>query len=423
MAISTQDLTKGIDFTGLGGSATAAQHNQLIEQGSPSADDTVDVGRGLSITTNDSAVGVPVVPNASSTTKWQRYIWIRRPHSADTTQVMRQYAWNSNIASVPTYLNWQQISVDLTDLQDEVDTASANAATALAAANTAQSSANDALVAAAAAETAATAANNAATAAQTTANSALSTSTTANANASAALTAANSATTAANANIGAARLVGYSAAFQHLRSNVAGTLAEWYNPRNEWSTITNATSQLVTNAVPQQNLTTVSTTMTIPLVTVDSVGALITVAPVTYIMTFAPGIYKVKFMARLNSSLADSSGAAGAGKSYLYSYYIALQKTSDSSIVLTTQIFLTGNSASSQVPFVTQIMLAGLLTIPVSAASLTYRFILVIVTNGTPTNANTNNLGSASVGNDGTHGGNITLEPLYTEFERFAQTP
>lgn len=409
MAISTQDLTKGIDFTGLGTTATASQHNQLIEQGVPTPDASADVGRGLTITTTDSAVGTPVVPDAATNTKWQRYLWVRRPHASDTARTVKIYAWDTGGTSVATYLKWSVSTVDLTTLEAEIATAQSTATTALAGANAAQSTANTANTAAAAATASATAANNAAAAAQTSANTASSAATTANSNASAALTASAAAVAAASAPVNQTRISGFSTAFQHLRSNQSAAAAEWFDPRNELVMITNATSQTIV-ATPQQTATSNVFTNVIPLITVVSTGALCTVTSVTYIMTFSPGIYKCMLAFRFNSSL----GGTGANSPYIVSYYIALQKISDSSIALTTQLFqtnfTTGAAAATQ-SFITQIVLNGLLIIPISAASTTYRLILVL------------NTASNGIVLPSTFIGSAVAEPLYFEATRISQTP
>lgn len=399
MAISTQDFQHGVDFTGLGTTATASNHNQLVDQGTPTADASVDVGRGLPVTTTDSGVGVPVVPDAATNTKWQRYIWIRRPNAADTVTVSKLYTWNNALVSDATYKKWTAVTVDLTAVNAAIATANTNASTALAAANTAQSTANAASTAATAASAAATAANNAAAAAQTTANSASSTATTANANASAALTAANSATTAANANIGAARLVGYSSAFQQIRANSAGTLAEWFDPRNEQVYITNATTQTIATTITWPNAVVRTDTYVIPILTVNSPGALCAITPITYVMTFSPGVYRSLIFFYLDDSL---SAATGAGNTYA-TWYVALQKVSDSSIVLQTPTY------SNQPTFTKYIQMAGLLSISNAASSTAYRFIFVGVTTGSGTG-----VGST---------GSISAEPVIASFERFAYIP
>jgi len=106
MAISLFDFTKGIDFTALT-SATAADHNSLVDGGVPYVTD-----KGIVMVSNDTALNTPDVPNAAATTKWKNYIWIRRPHSTATNTTPIAYMWNENAVSVATYLKWQRIPAD-----------------------------------------------------------------------------------------------------------------------------------------------------------------------------------------------------------------------------------------------------------------------------------------------------------------------
>lgn len=96
MSISTQDLQVPFDPTGYG-SITGAQLLQLLTGLYP------NIG-GLVIPTNDVA-GVPNVPDASTTTKWKNYIWLRIGAAAVTP-----YIWNDNAASDATLLKWQTIA-------------------------------------------------------------------------------------------------------------------------------------------------------------------------------------------------------------------------------------------------------------------------------------------------------------------------
>lgn len=99
MAVTTQDLVKGIDLSGFG-SVTGTQLNQLVDSGLVASD------KGLCILTTDTGL-VPDVPNPSGATlKWVRYLWIRVQTSSVTV-----YCWNPNTGADPTYLKWQPISV------------------------------------------------------------------------------------------------------------------------------------------------------------------------------------------------------------------------------------------------------------------------------------------------------------------------
>ena len=102
MPLSDQDLLKGLDFTGIN-PATGADHNNLLELAAP-VSDSASEGKGLIVWTVDSALDTPIVPDASITTKWKRYLWIRVPHSTATNTSPIIYAWNPNVASDPTYL-------------------------------------------------------------------------------------------------------------------------------------------------------------------------------------------------------------------------------------------------------------------------------------------------------------------------------
>lgn len=99
MSVSLQDIVKGLDPTGFT-AISGAQLAQLVDNGTPYTD------KGMVIMTTDAA-GVPDVPNAATTTKWKRYLWVRQ--TATTTKV---YAWNDTAASEATFLKW----IDLTNL-------------------------------------------------------------------------------------------------------------------------------------------------------------------------------------------------------------------------------------------------------------------------------------------------------------------
>lgn len=97
MSASNIDLIAGLDLTGLT-KVSGAQLTQLVNNGTPYSD------KGLILATSDVA-GVPDVPNAATTTKWQRYIWLRIGAAATTP-----YIWNPNAASDVTLLKWQTIA-------------------------------------------------------------------------------------------------------------------------------------------------------------------------------------------------------------------------------------------------------------------------------------------------------------------------
>lgn len=83
MAASTTDFVQGIDPTAYT-SITGAQLAQLINEASPYTD------KGLVVTTTDSG-GVPLPPDATTTTKWQNYLWLRQMPLTSSFSV---YAWN-----------------------------------------------------------------------------------------------------------------------------------------------------------------------------------------------------------------------------------------------------------------------------------------------------------------------------------------
>lgn len=61
------------------------------------------------INTTDTATNTPTVPDASVTTKWQEYIWIRHLEATNTNKA-KIYVWNPNATSVATYLKWQEVT-------------------------------------------------------------------------------------------------------------------------------------------------------------------------------------------------------------------------------------------------------------------------------------------------------------------------
>ena len=87
MALSSQDFSKGLDFTGLGGTASAANHNQLVDQALPKVDSATEA-KGLILWTVDSALDTPIVPDPTASAfvaKWKNYIWLRIPHATATS--------------------------------------------------------------------------------------------------------------------------------------------------------------------------------------------------------------------------------------------------------------------------------------------------------------------------------------------------
>ena len=96
--MESTDFIVGLDPTALT-SITGAQLAQLVNSATPETD------KGLILVTDDVA-GVPTVPDAATTTKWQRYIWIRRGTASAVA-----YVWSPSAATDVTYLKWQTISI------------------------------------------------------------------------------------------------------------------------------------------------------------------------------------------------------------------------------------------------------------------------------------------------------------------------
>lgn len=144
MPLLEQDFEKGVDFTALL-IASGADHNELIENGTPFQDSS-NGGKGLILTTKDSALNTPDVPDPTvdaGFTKWKKYIWSRIPFN--NTQKPKIYCWQEDSPDVPTYYRWVEVAADLTQIEADVATALANAAAALALATTANTNANNAL--------------------------------------------------------------------------------------------------------------------------------------------------------------------------------------------------------------------------------------------------------------------------------------
>lgn len=169
------DLLTGVDMTGLP-AAAGSDVNNAIDFAVPlktAADETV--GRALILTTIDSALNTPDVPNPAlnaNYTKFKRYQWNRRPFAGAAIKGFQVYQWNDDAPADAILLKWVAQFFDTTGI-------SAVANNALATANNAVAIANNASSLAVTANTTATNANNAvagavltATNAQTTANAA-----------------------------------------------------------------------------------------------------------------------------------------------------------------------------------------------------------------------------------------------------------
>jgi hypothetical protein len=94
--MTTYDFLKGLDLTGQG-NVSPSELNQLIDNASFTPD------RGIILTTKDAG-GIPDVPDASFTTKWQNYIW--RRVLADAIYL---YTWDESAEDDPDFFKWVRI--------------------------------------------------------------------------------------------------------------------------------------------------------------------------------------------------------------------------------------------------------------------------------------------------------------------------
>lgn len=289
--MTAQDFTKGVNFSVLT-TADGTAHEQLIELAVPTKDTGEEKGKGLILVTTDSALDTPVVPNASVTLKWKRYIWLRRPFAGATVKTGKTYYWNDDAISVTTYLKWVFSTLDTTQLQTDVATALSNAANALNIANIAQNTAADANTEATnATATANIAAANAVTA-NGTATTAASDAVTAKNDAASALSKATAALAAAQA-VGSITGLDPGTAGQKIRVNAAGTDLEYFNDIKQYVKVSDTRASgviadvLTTGAVWQKR--TIQTTDN------DSGSNLVSLA--ASVITLKKGIYRVNIKA------------------------------------------------------------------------------------------------------------------------------
>lgn len=251
MALSIYDFTKGLDMTALV-NGTFADLNNLVDLAAPKSDDASN-GKGMIIWTVDTALDTPNVPNASVTTKWKRYLWLRLRHVSSIDQTPAIYFWNDLFHLDATYLRWQDVTAEI-DIVSGVaasalanaNTAITNAANALSVANAANASAASANSKATSAETNATNAVALVTAAQTDATTALANAATAQATANTAKTTADTATTnlatldASYTAFKAAYTIIESAATVLTGSGLVVTLTPGYRPKHvQWVLVVN----------------------------------------------------------------------------------------------------------------------------------------------------------------------------------------
>jgi len=105
--ISTQDIAAPFDPTGFA-TISGAALLQFLTGASPGPN------IGFVLVSADVG-GVPQVPNASVTTKWQQYVWLRL-----STSSVGMYVWNPAGAVDVTYLQWQpafQASIPAASIQ------------------------------------------------------------------------------------------------------------------------------------------------------------------------------------------------------------------------------------------------------------------------------------------------------------------
>jgi hypothetical protein len=309
MALSTQDFEKGLDFTGLV-SASGADHNQLIDLAVPK-DDTGGLGKGLIIITIDTAFDIPDVPDADVTTKWKRYMWVRRPYTTVVDRTPLVYTWDDNSLPNGSLLKWQQTQVDIAQFDAQINqalaesqAAQATADTALATANAANAAAVVALANAAAAVTTADAVSDEATNALAAANDALTNSIAAQDQSADALAVANAAT---------------ATAVQALNEVQADRSLKYVLIVEQQNTGVNGGASVVGANIRQLNTEK------------NDAGALATVA--AGIVTVEPGTYKVK------------AGAIGYNVAEHQLYVV--KDDDDTTLIIGTTIKLTSNNINT----------------------------------------------------------------------------
>jgi hypothetical protein len=290
VAITTQDLDKGVDFTGIN-PATGGDHNNLVNLAAPHLDTNGD-GKGLVIVTHDLALNTPVVPDCGAVAKWKRYIWVRVLFGSTNNYAPLIYGWNDNAVNDATYQKWVQLLVDLTTLNAALASATALAQNAKSTADGALLTANNAAVLA---NTASNEANNAEIDAQT----AITGAATASNNAAAAVSSASAANNTANAALTAAgakkdvnNALNPGTAGQHIRTRSDALAVEWYDEANLYVKLSYSPAKAT---APEISLN--GDWALRKVETEDSdVGGLVTLA--ANIITFAvPGIYRVHIVA------------------------------------------------------------------------------------------------------------------------------
>ena len=284
--MTSQDFTKGVNFSVLS-TADGTQHEQLIELAVPTADVSPEIGKGLNLITTDTALNVPDVPDAATTTKWKRYVWIRRPFAGATSKKPSIYVWNDDASSDATLLQWVLSNTDTEELTTLIDAAASDAANALAIANQAQITANDADATATAAETTATNASANATTAITAATNAISAAVAATSAAASASAAAANALGLASGNKNITQ-INPGLAGQKIRTKQDASVNEYFSDKDNYVKLSDT---VVTTTAPQA-LTSAAGWQTRRIQTEDSDnGALCTLA--ANVITLKKGTYRV----------------------------------------------------------------------------------------------------------------------------------
>src|SRR6266550_1707938 len=130
--MTTQDLDKGIDLTGLT-NVSASELMQLVDSGRLGSD------KGMIIEKEDTALDTPLVPNPNNSYTgitplwWKRYIWKRILFDSS----VKCYIWNENEAEDDTLFFWTLIDKAGVEALILANTAITNSAAAQATANTA----------------------------------------------------------------------------------------------------------------------------------------------------------------------------------------------------------------------------------------------------------------------------------------------
>ena len=154
-----QALTSSVDFTTLS-TVTQAELNQALQSLTGTIAGDAQSAIGLVITTYDSALNTPNVPNVNTYAPWLFYLWCRVPFVGAPADNGIVYVWNPNSPNDATLLHWVTTNVDLTAVNAAITVALLVAVTiAQTTATAANMAANTALTNSAAANATANSAN------------------------------------------------------------------------------------------------------------------------------------------------------------------------------------------------------------------------------------------------------------------------